>query len=77
MSLMVKGGADGICIFELRESDMMRLVLLLVEGSMSFYCEPWSDSLVHVTLNGSNLSRVRELIKDQGFKFKQIFPRKP
>lgn len=75
MALQVKGGHDGIAIFEMDQFVMANLVCTLVISSVSFYCEPWSDGLYHITVNGAARAHVAQMLKDADHKFRPVWPR--
>ena len=63
MSLQVKGGPDGLAIFETNQAYAEELAGWLVGRSVSFYCEPWVDGLFHTTVNGEAGHRVEVHLK--------------
>jgi hypothetical protein len=64
VALLIKGGPDGVAIFEMHEATAQRLAAILVANTVSFYCEPWVDGLVHIAVNGGTGDRVEKRLKD-------------
>lgn len=72
MALVIKGGADGLDIFEMRQGAAMRLAGILTSNSVSFYCEPWVDAWWHITVNGEAGDRVEKRLIDDKTKYRRL-----
>lgn len=73
MALIVKGGHDGVAIFEMAQAVAQHLAAVLTANSVSFYSEP-SGSKWRITVSGEAGPRLHKRLTDDKRKFVQVFP---
>lgn len=72
MALQVKGGPDGVTVFEMDPYMARALAKRLVTESVSFYFEPWVDGLHHFTVNGAAAGHVENHLLSIGLAYHRI-----